>query len=297
MKIGFIGLGSMGSGIAENLIRAGHELTAWNRSPEPLKALTGKGAIAAKKPEDALQGEVLFSMLASDSAVREVGLDGTLLDKAAKGLIHANLATISTAFAQALAAAHESRGLSYVATPVFGRPDAAAKGQLIVVTGGQPEPTEKLAPLLAVIGRRTVTAGDTPEQANLFKIAGNFMIASAMESMGEAFALLRKGGVDPAQFHEVLSNSLFACLIYQNYGKMIVEERYEPAGFALKLGLKDVNLAREAAGDLDLIMPLAEILREHYDEGIKLGWSGKDWSALGAVIAHNAGLPTEDRPR
>jgi 3-hydroxyisobutyrate dehydrogenase-like beta-hydroxyacid dehydrogenase len=137
MKIGFIGLGSMGSGIAENLIRAGHEVTAWNRSPEPLRALAAKGAIAAKKPEDALQGEVLFSMLASDSAVRDVGLDGRLLDKAAKGLIHANLATISTGFAKALAAAHESRGLDYVATPVFGRPDAAAKGQLIVVTGGE----------------------------------------------------------------------------------------------------------------------------------------------------------------
>jgi 3-hydroxyisobutyrate dehydrogenase-like beta-hydroxyacid dehydrogenase len=290
MNVGFIGLGRMGAGIAENLIRAGHQVMVWNRSPEPVRALAEKGARAANAPEEALQGEVLFSMLASDAAIRDVGLAGPLLDKAAKGLVHANMATVSIAFAKSLAAAHASRGLGYVATPVFGRPDAAAKGELVVVTGGDKAAVARLAPLLAKIGRRVVAAGEAPEQANLFKIAGNFMIASALETMGEAFALLRKGGVDSAQFHEVMSNSLFACTVFQNYGRLIVAEQYEPVGFALKLGLKDVNLARAAAADLGMEMKLAEIMREHYDEAVRLGWSDKDWSALGAVIAQEAGI-------
>jgi 3-hydroxyisobutyrate dehydrogenase-like beta-hydroxyacid dehydrogenase len=290
MNVGFIGLGRMGAGIAENLIRAGHQVMVWNRSPEPVRALAEKGARAANTPEEALQGEVLFSMLANDAAIRDVGLAGPLLDKAAKGLVHANMATVSIAFAKSLAAAHASRGLGYVATPVFGRPDAAAKGELVVVTGGDKAAVARLAPLLAKIGRRVVAAGEAPEQANLFKIAGNFMIASALETMGEAFALLRKGGVDSAQFHEVMSNSLFACTVFQNYGRLIVAEQYEPVGFALKLGLKDVNLARAAAADLGMEMKLAEIMREHYDEAVRLGWSDKDWSALGAVIAQEAGI-------
>jgi len=297
MKIGFIGLGRMGAAVAENLIHAGHQVTAWNRSAEPLRELVAKGARAAETPETALQGDIVISMLASDAAIRAVGLDGALLDKAVPGLIHANMATISIAFADSLAAAHESRGLAYVATPVFGRPDAAAKGELVVVTGGKAAAVAKLDPILQIIGRRVVHAGEKPQQANLFKIAGNFMIASAMETMGEAFALLRKGGVDIALFHEVMSNSLFACTVFQNYGKMIVEERYEPAGFALPLGLKDVNLARMAANDLGMTMKLAEILREHYEEAVRLGWSNKDWSALGGVIAREAGIITEDPGR
>jgi len=290
MKIGIIGVGHMGAGIAENLIRAGHDVTAWNRSPGSLRALAAKGATAAQNPEEALQGDVLISMLANDAVFREMGLDGPLLDKAAKGLIHANMATISVGLARVLAAAHESRGLGYVAAPVFGRPDAARAARLVIAAGGKAETIEKLAPLFDVIGRRTVTVGELPEQANLFKIAGNFMIASAMETMGEAFALLKKGGVDAAVFHEVLSGSLFAGVVFQNYGKMIVEERYEPAGFALKLGLKDVNLAREAAAGLNMTMPLADLVREHYDEAVAAGWSEKDWSALGGVIAKRAGL-------
>jgi len=290
MKIGFIGLGAMGAAIAANLLKAGHDLTVWNRSPAPAEALAEKGAAVAKRPEDALEGEVLFSMLASDAVIRDVGLDGPLLDKAAKGLLHVNLATISVAFADALAAAHESRGLGYVAAPVFGRPDAAAEAKLVVAAAGRAELLDGLAPLFAAIGRRTVTVGATPSQANLFKIAGNFMIASAMETMGEAFALLRKGGVDAAQFQDVMANSLFACIVFQNYGRMIVEERFEPAGFKLPLGRKDLNLAREAAQSLSVPLPLAEVIGARYDAALKLGWQDKDWSALAGVIAREAGL-------
>lgn len=290
MNIGFVGLGHMGSGIAENLLKAGHAVTAWNRSPAPVAALREKGASAAGTPAQALRGDVLFSMLASDAAIRDVGLDGALLKEAAPNLVHVNMATISPGLAKELAAAHARQGLGYVAAPVFGRPDAAAAGKLVIAAAGDPALLARLAPLFAVIGQRTVTVGAEPEKANLFKVAGNFMIASAMETLGEAFALLRKGGVDPALFHEVLTERLFAGIVFQNYGKMIVEEKYEPAGFKLKLGLKDVNLARDAAAALDMSMPLAELLRGHYDEAVKLGWEGKDWSALGGVIARKAGL-------
>jgi 3-hydroxyisobutyrate dehydrogenase-like beta-hydroxyacid dehydrogenase len=290
MRIGIIGLGRMGSGIAANLIRADHDVMAWNRSPEPLRELATKGATTAKTPEEVLQGDVLISMLANDSVIHEVGLDGPLLDKAAKGLIHVNMATISVGLAKRLAAAHESRGLGYVAAPVFGRPDAAAEARLVIAVGGKAETIKSLEPLFGAIGRRTVIVGDLPEQANLFKIAGNFMIASAIETMGEAFALLKKGGVNTGVFHDVMSGSLFTGVVFQNYGKMIVEERYEPAGFALKLGLKDINLAREAAAGLNMTMPVADLVREHFDEAVKTGWGEKDWSALGSIIAREAGL-------
>ncbi|HEX3672983.1 MAG TPA: NAD(P)-dependent oxidoreductase [Rhizomicrobium sp.] len=290
MKIGFIGLGKMGAAIAENILRAGHDVTVWNRSPEPVAALEKNGACAAKTPADALQGDALFTMLASDAAMRAVGLDGAALEGAKKGLIHSNLATISVEFARELAAAHAARGLHYVASPVFGRPDAAANGHLIVVAAGASAHIETLRPIYDAIGRRLAIAGDQPEAANLFKIAGNFMIASALETLGEAIALLRKGGVDPALFHEVLTSTLFAGPVYQGYGGMIVHRKYEPAGFELKLGLKDVELARSAAQGLGMTMPLADLVREHFLDAIDDGLGEKDWSAIAGVIAKRAGL-------
>ena len=290
MKIGFIGLGRMGSGIAENLLKAGHEVTVWNRSAAPVAALTAKGAVAAKSPQDALGGDAVFSMLANDAVMREIGFAGPLLAKAAKGLIHINMATISVAFAQELAAAHAAHGLSYLAAPVFGRPDAAASAQLVLVVGGPAEAIAQMTPVFEKIGRRIVTAGEAAEKANLLKIAGNFLIAGAMEMLGEAFALLKKGGADPALFLDVVTERLFAGVVFQNYGGMILKENFEPAGFALSLGLKDVNLARQTAAGLDMKMPLADLTAGHFEDAVKLGWSEKDWSALGAVIARQAGV-------
>src|ERR1700744_3684474 len=160
MRIGFIGLGQMGTAMAERLIKAGHEVTVWNRSPAAAQALADQGAKVAKHPAEPLQGEVLFSMLANDQAIQEIGLDAALLDKAAKGLVHANLATISPDFARALAAAHESRGLGYVATPVYARPDAVRNGQMVVIAAGANDDFARIEPLLAAIGRRTVRIGE-----------------------------------------------------------------------------------------------------------------------------------------
>jgi len=289
MKIGFIGLGRMGHHVAANLMKAGHDVTVWNRSQAPVEALAAKGAIAAKTPEDALQGDAVFSMLSNDQVMRDVGLAGPLLEKAAKNLIHINLATISAAFAKELAAAHAARGLGYISAPVFGRPEMAEAAQLVLVAGGPAEQISKMQPVLEAIGSRTVPL-DAAEKANLFKIAGNFMIAAEMAATGEAFALLRKGGVDPALFHDVLGGRLFTGAVFKNYGGMILNRAYEPAGFLLTLGLKDVNLARSAAEGLGMTLPTAELLKANYDQAIEWGWQDKDWSAVGEVPAKKAGV-------
>jgi 3-hydroxyisobutyrate dehydrogenase-like beta-hydroxyacid dehydrogenase len=290
MKVGFIGLGGMGAAIARNIIAAGHQVTVWNRSPDALAAFAGTGAVVASRPEDALLGDCLFSMLASDAAMRAVGLDKQLLDGAAPGLIHVNLATVSTAFARQLAEAHAARGIGYVAAPVFGRPDAAAAAKLIVIAAGADKDIATVQPILEIIGRRVAVVGTAPEMANLFKIAGNFMLAAAIESMGEAVALVRKGGLDPAIFMEVLTNSLFAGPVYQGYGGAIVAQKYEPAGFKLHLGLKDVNLALAAAGELEVPLPLASMVHDHLVEAMASGLGDKDWSALASLAAAKAGL-------
>lgn len=290
MEIGFIGLGGMGAAIAENLIKAGHRVIAWNRSPAPLAALAAKGAVAAKAPAETMQADVLFSMLAHDEAMRAVGLDGTLLDAMPKGLIHANLATISVAFAQALAKAHAARGLTYISAPVFGRPPAAAAAQLVIAAGGDAQILAKLQPLFDAIGRRTIIVGAAPAKANLFKIAGNFLIASALDGMSEAFALLRKGDVDPALFHEFLIDALFPGPVYTNYGKLVLSEAFDPPGFQLKLGLKDVKLAQEAASNLAMTLPIGDVMQRHLEHAIKAGLGDKDWTAVSTVIAKEAGL-------
>ena len=289
MKIGFIGLGRMGHHVAANLLKAGHGVTVWNRSLEPVRALVAKGASAASAPQDALQGDAVFSMLSNDQVMRDVGLAGPLLDKAAKGLIHVNLATISVGFAKELSAAHAKAGIGYISAPVFGRPEMAESAHLVLVAGGDAASLGTMQPIFDVIGARTVKL-DAPEKANLFKIAGNFMIAAELESTGESFALLRKGGVDPALFHDVLSGRLFTGAVFKNYGSMILNRQYEPAAFALTLGLKDVNLARAAAEGMGMTLPTAELLKAHYDQAVSWGWQDKDWSAIGEVSAKKAGV-------
>jgi len=289
MKIGFIGLGRMGHHVASNLLKAGHQVTVWNRSSGPVQALVQKGAVAAASSEEAVKSDAVFSMLSNDQVMREVGLAGPLLAKAAKGLIHVNLATISVEFAKELAAAHRQAGLAYISAPVFGRPEMAEAAALVLVAGGDAGARATMQPVLDKIGARTVPL-DEAWQANLFKICGNFMIASELEAIGEAFALLRKGEVDPALFHDVMAGRLFTGAVFKAYGAMILNRQYEPAGFALPLGLKDVNLARSAAAGLGVEMPTAELLKAQYDQAMAWGWQDKDWAAIGEVSAKKAGV-------
>ncbi len=290
MKVGFIGLGAMGSAMASNLIAAGHALTVWNRSPDAAEPLAALGAKVARTADRAAQGEVLHSMLANDAAVRAVFLDGGLLDAMEPGSVHVNHATISVALARELAAAHAERGIGYVAAPVFGRPDVAAAARLNIVVAGAASAVRKATPLLEALAARLWPLGEAPERANVVKLAGNFMLAAAIESMAEASALTRAYGVSAADFLEVMTSTLFAAPAYQGYGKLIAEQRYKPAGFALPLGFKDVGLAQAAAETERVPLPFAGVLRDSLLEALAAGDEDVDWSALAEVAARRARL-------
>lgn len=290
MKVGFIGLGAMGSAMASNLIKAGHEVTVWNRSPGPTEPLASLGAKVVKTADRAAQGEALFSMLANDQAVRSVFFDDGLLDGMDKGTVHVNHATISVALAQEMAEAHASRGLDYVAAPVFGRPDVAAAGKLNVLAAGKPHVIERMRPLLEAMGSRIWPMGEAAERANVVKIAGNFMLGAAIESMAEASALARAHGISAGDFLEVMTSTLFAAPAYQGYAKLIAESRYTPAGFALPLGYKDIGLALSAADARRVPLPLAGVLRDSLLEALAAGDEDVDWSVMAQVAARRAHL-------
>lgn len=290
MKVGFIGLGAMGSAMASNLIKAGHEVTVWNRSSGPTEPLASLGAKVVKTADRAAQGEVLFSMLANDQAVRSVFVDGRLLDGMDQGTVHVNHATISVALAREMAEEHSQRGLDYLAAPVFGRPDVAAAGRLNILVAGKPHVIERVRSLLEVMGSRIWPLGEAPERANVVKIAGNFMIGAAIESMAEASALTRAHGVSAADFLDVMTNSLFATPAYQGYAKLIAESRYTPAGFALPLGYKDIGLALAAADATRVPLPLAGVLRDSLLEALSAGEEDVDWAIMAQVAARRAHL-------
>jgi len=290
MKVGFIGLGAMGSAMASNLLAAGHTLTVWNRSAAATEPLASLGARVARSADRAAQGEALCSMLANDQAVREVFLDGGLLDAMDRGTVHVNHATISVALAEELAAEHEKRGLEYVAAPVFGRPDMAAAAKLNILVAGKPAAIERVRPLLEAMGSKLWPLGEAPERANVAKIAGNFMLAAAIESMAEASALVRAHGLGAAEFLDVMTGTLFAAPAYQGYAKLIAAQRFKPAGFALPLGYKDVGLALSAGAAARVPLPFAGVLRDSLLEALAAGDEDVDWSVLSQVAARRARL-------
>ena len=278
----------MGRAMAANLLAAGHRVRVWNRSRRPMEELARKGAETAAEPREVF-GEVLISMLADDDAVRDVVLGSGMLDAAPRGGIHVNMATISVALAEELTEEHRRRGLNYVAAPVFGRPEAAAARQLHIVAAGEGSALDRVQPLLDAMGQRTWRLGPEPREASAAKLAGNFLIAAAIESMGEAVIMAEQYGVRPAALLEILSSTLFAAPVYRNYGALIAERRYEPPGFRLELGLKDVRLALAAGESARTPMPVASLLRDHLLEAIAQGDGGRDWAALAEVARRHAG--------
>ncbi|WP_186053723.1 NAD(P)-dependent oxidoreductase [Burkholderia gladioli] len=287
MDIGFVGLGEMGGAIAANLLKAGHRVRVWNRSPEKLAPLVEQGAEQAASIEAAFAGDAVFSMLADDAAVRGV-FDARLLEQAPRGLVHVNMATISVALAETLAHAHAERGLHYVAAPVLGRPNVAAQGQLTIVAAGPAEAIDLVQPALDVIGRKTWRLGSLPQHANAVKLAANFSIASAIETMGEAAAMLSAHGVAVSDYVDVITSSILPGPVYQGYGAMIAERRYEPALFKARLGLKDVRLALEAADAVSVPMPVGSVLRDNLLDAIAHGDGERDFAVLGEVAARRA---------
>jgi 3-hydroxyisobutyrate dehydrogenase-like beta-hydroxyacid dehydrogenase len=291
MRIGFIGLGKMGSAMARNLLRAGHQVAVYNRSREKAEALASEGARAADSAADACRdSQAVMTMLADDRAVEQIVLgENGVASGLAGGAVHISSSTIGTALARRLASEHARRGQGYLSAPVFGRPEAAASRKLIVVVAGPSELVELCRPLFDAIGRQTSVAGSEPWQANAVKLCGNFMLASMIEAFGEAYATLRKADVDPHVFLEIV-NSLFASPVYGNYGRIIADEQFSPAGFALKLGLKDMRLALETAEECAAPMPLASLIRDHFLSAVAQGQAELDWSSVARVLARNAGL-------
>lgn len=281
----------MGAGMAQNLLRAGHELTVFNRSRDKAEPLAQQGAhVAASPAEAARNAEAVFSMLPDDHALEEVTFgDNGILAGLPEGATHISSSTISINTARRLTEEHQRRGRSFVTATVFGRPQAAESRQLLVLVAGDEKKLEQLSPLFDAIGRKTFVVGSEPLQANLFKLLGNFMLATVLETFGEAFAAVQKAGLDQHKFLEIMGE-LFGSPVYKNYGQAIADEKFSPAGFALKLGLKDVRLAIEAAAEFDAPLPIASVVRDHFVSALAHGQEGLDWSSIALVSARNAGL-------
>ncbi|OBI23528.1 6-phosphogluconate dehydrogenase [Mycobacterium sp. E1386] len=295
MDIGFIGLGNMGQGMAANLIGAGHQVTVYNRSPGKAQGLVERGATAASTVAEACTGDVVFTMLADDRAVEAVAFgEQGILAALTPGATHVSSSTISVALSERLTAAHGEAGQRYAAAPVFGRPEAAAAAKLFIVAAGAPQVLQPLSPLFDAIGQRTFVVSEQPHTANLVKLSGNFLIASVIESVSEAVALVAKAGVDRQQYVDILTSTLFAAPVYQTYGRLIARREFEPAGFAAQLGLKDVRLALAAAEQLQVPLPVASLLRDRFLTLVATGGGHLDWSALATLADRDAGLASDD---
>ena len=293
MKIGFIGLGNMGAGMAANLLKAGHEVTAYNRSQDKVEALAKQGAKAAKSVAEACGGDVVISMLANDEAVEAVTFgDHGIVASLRPDATHVSSSTISVALAERLTEAHAEASQAFVAAPVFGRPEAAAAAKLFVVAAGMREKVQAISPVFDAIGQRTFVVSDEPKSANLVKLSGNFLIASVIESLGEAMALVAKAGVDKQEYLEVLTSTLFGAPVYKTYGEIVARGEFEPAGFAAALGLKDIRLVLAAGESLAVPLPIASLLRDRFLTLLANGGADLDWAAVGALSAWEAGGPS-----
>ena len=296
MKIGFIGLGQMGAAMAANLLKAGHEVGVYNRTASKAEALVRLGAQSQRSVEAVCAAEVVITMLADDDALEGIVFGkGGILASLKKGAAHISSSTVSVALSKRLAAAHADAGQHYLAAPVFGRPDAAASGKLFVVVAGQPKLVDTYMPLFKDLGQKTFVMSGQAENANLVKLSGNFLIAAVIESLGEALALIGKAGLDQQQYIDLLTSTLFDAPVYKTYGRLIVERRFEPAGFAAPLGQKDIRLTLAAAETLNVPLPLASLLRDRFLTLIARGGEALDWSAIGQLAAHDSGL--EEKPR
>lgn len=296
MDVGFIGLGQMGAAMAANVLAAGHALTVYNRTADRAAPLVSRGARVAPDPAGASRGDVVITMLADDAALHAVTAgERGVLAALRPGAIHVSMSTIGVATSARLAEAHAARGQRYVAAPVFGRPEAAAAAKLFVVAAGESAALDTCEPLFAAMGQRTFRLGERATDANLLKLSGNFLIAAVIESLGEVIALHRKAGLDPAQVLDVLTSTLFGAPVYKNYGALLVEERFSPAGFAAPLGLKDVRLTLAAAESLQVPMPLASLVRDRFLALPAQGGAELDWSAIGRLAAQDAGLSERER--
>jgi len=289
MKVGFIGLGAMGRGMVLRLMQAGHEVHVWNRSPAPCEDLAKQGAHRADNPAAVFTGDAVITMLADDDAIRGTIFAGDIMRNAKEKPVHIVMSTISVSFARELERVHIDAGIAYVSAPVMGRPDVAAAGKLNVLAAGDPAAVERAQPLFDAVGLKTWRLGSEPHQANVAKLAMNFLLGSAIEAMAEAAALVERYDIEPARLIEVVTGTLFAAPAYNTYGKLIAERQFKP-GFRLALGLKDMRLALAAGEAGGVPLPFASVVRDNLIDAIGHGDADKDWSALALVARRRAGL-------
>jgi 3-hydroxyisobutyrate dehydrogenase-like beta-hydroxyacid dehydrogenase len=278
--------------MARRLIDAGHALTVYNRTRSRAEPFGAFGARVADRVSDAAAGtDVLISMVADDAALEALVFQpGDALQALPSGAVHASMSTISVALSRRLADAHADRGQHYVAAPVFGRPEAAAAGQLFVVAAGPNDQVIRCQPIFNALGQKTFNAGPDAPAANVIKLAGNFLITTVIESLAECLALARKHGIDPHAFLDVLTGTLFSAPIYRTYGSILVEQRFDPPGFTLLLGMKDNALVLAAAQAANVPMPIASLVRDQFLAAMAAGLAHSDWSAIARIAFRNAGL-------
>lgn len=291
MDVGLIGLGRMGAGIAKSLLRAGHRVAVYNRTRERAEALRKDGATVASSIAEACRGDAVLTMLADDAAVEALVFgEGGVLKSLPRGRAHISLSTISVELSDRLASEHARAGQEFIASPVFGRPDAAEAGKLAVVAAGPKAAVERCKPLWEAMGQKLLVIGEQQSKANVVKLTGNFMIATVLETLGEALAFARKSGVDAAALLDFLTSTLFNAPVYKTYGGLIVEGKYDHVGFALPLGFKDLRLVMQAADAQRVPMPIASVLHDRFVTALARGYEARDWSVLGQVAAEDAGL-------
>lgn len=283
LKASFIGLGNMGLPMAHNLLKNGVELAVYNRTQEKSASLKDAGAQVLEHPKDAFAySPIVFSMVANDQALADTSQ--SLLENAHHGCIHVSMSTVDPATTENLYLKHKEKGAELIAAPVFGRPDVAAKQALWICLAGSQEGKKQIEPYLHFIGKKIYDFGEHPEAANVVKIAGNFMILSVTEILGEAFEFLQRNEVNAEKFLDFITDSIFPSPVYQTYGKLILQQKFSPAGFKMSLGLKDLNLFFNNAKSLHMSTPFAEILKNQLLTSLKKGREDLDWSAISLLL-------------
>ena len=288
MLVSFIGIGQMGSGMAASLLKAGHEVIVFNRTRSRAEALHALGAKVAGSIADACEAAAVFTMLADDKAVEDVVFgEGGILSRLPDQAIHISSSTISVDLSERMEEAHREAGQRYVSAPVLGRPDRAQAGELFIIAAGAADAIADAQVLFAAIGQRTISFGAPASRANLVKLSANFLLATVIESLGEAIALVDRGGIDRQHYVDFLTSTLFGSAAFKSYGPLVASREEPPVGFAARLGLKDVRLAISAAEALGVSMPFGDVLHDRFVELLADGNEDRDWSALGRMAYPN----------
>lgn len=292
MKIAFLGLGNMGEAMATNLLKAGHELTVYNRTASKAAPLEKLGATVATTPAAAVQdAAIVFSMVTDDAALQALctGPDG-FLPALAQGAVHASCSTVAPDTNRRLAEEHVRHGAHLVAAPVFGKPEAAAAAKLWLIMAGDQGAKETLRPVLEVLGQGSAQDfGSDPGAANVIKLCGNFMLGAAIQAMAEAFTLAQKSGIEREQAYEFFTSTLFNVPVYKSYGKLIAERHYQPVGAAPAIIRKDLRLVLDEARTHVVPMPFANIIFDQLSATVAKK-EDVDWAGFAERVAENAGL-------